>query len=479
VDPATGRGRALGPLLEPRTDFQANAFPDGRVLVTGGSLTAPTSEWFDPATNRFTPGPALTRARQGHRALLLKDGRLVLVGGTEAPTPAEVLEPGAAAFKPIADAKFGLCAEAVELDEGRVLLVDGASGALSTWDGKRAPSFKGTLNRPRNFFRAVRLKDGRVAITGGWPSEQKVRGRKPATGPSLPVECFNPRWSTLSTWSQVPVPRARHQATLLEDGRLCLWGGVGQDPDALVPEVEVLDPAKETVTRAGTVDLGGNPSPAWAVAKGGKGLYLPERSQRLLACADPLALASAAPAGRLANGYLGPTLVPLPDGSVLVLGTAAFGDPLDRWDARTRQCTVVGTLRLGVQSLDQLPDGRVIALGPVVDVVDPRSGAMTPLGWREDLEPLLRTLKPAPPVPGAPPFPKGQERTGAVVVGLDKTRALVVGGVAEGQPSGAVDLWDFKKKALAPSGPMKTRRARPGGLKLNDGSVLVWGQGKE
>jgi hypothetical protein len=82
-------------------------------------------------------------------------------------------------------------------------------------------------------------------------------------------------------------------------------------------------------------------------------------------------------------------------------------------------------------------------------------------------------------VPGAPPFPKGQERTGAVVVGLDKTRALVVGGVAEGQPSGAVDLWDFKKKALAPSGPMKTRRARPGGLKLNDGSVLVWGQGKE
>ena len=436
VEPATGRGRAVGPFLEPRSDYQATLFPDGRVLVTGGARSA-TSEWFDPATNRFAPGPAMTAARQGHRALLLKDGRLLVLGGTETPGPAEVLEPGAKAFKAVPDTRFGLSAEALELDEGRVFMVDGASGGLFTWDGRRSPSSKGLLNRPRNFFRLVRLKDGRVAVLGGWPSERKGRGRQTATGPNLPVECFNPRWSTLSTWTALPVVRARHQAALLEDGRICLWGGVGQDPDVAVAGMELLDPVKETVSAAPALDLQNNPVPGWATAGPGRGLFLPERSQRLLSAPDPLGLPAAAPYGRLANGYLGPVLVPLQDGSVLVLGTPAYGDPLDRWDARTRQCAVVGTLREGVEELALLPDGKVLALGPVVDLVDPHTGALTPLGWREDLEGLLKTVKAAA-SPAPAPWPKGQDRPDALVVPLDKGHALVVASA-----TGMVELWDL------------------------------------
>lgn len=467
VDPATGRGRSVGSFLESRTDFQATPVPDGRVLITGGTLKGPTTEWFDPATNRFTPGPPMTRARQGHRALALKDGRVLVLGGTEAPAPAEVLEPGAAAFKALPGAAFALSADAVELDD-RVFLVDGASGALFTWDGRKSPSAKGTLARPRNFFRLVRLKDGRVAITGGWPSEQKVRGRQPASGPNLPVEVFNPRWSTLSSWSQAPQPRARHQASVLADGRVCLWAGVGLDPDVPVAEMDLLDPVKETVSRGPALDLQGNASPAWT-----DGFYLPERSLRILACPDPLALPTAVPGPRLANGYLGPVLVPLKDGGVLVLGAPAFGDPLDRWDARTRQGAVVGTLRAGTTHLGLLPDGRVLAIGEVVDLVDPRTGSMTPLGWREDLRPLLATLRPAPAGPDV------KDRPGAAVVPLDKSRALVVGGGSPDAPSGSVEILDLRKKTLAPAGSMRIRRARPAGLKLNDGSVLVWGMGKE
>ncbi|BDU73034.1 Kelch repeat-containing protein [Mesoterricola silvestris] len=467
VDPATGRGRAVGPFLEPRTDFQATSMPDGRVLITGGSLKGPTSEWFDPATNRFTLGPALTRVRQGHRALALKDGRVLVLGGTEAPAPAEVLDPGGTAFRALPDAAFSLSADAVELED-RVLLVDGASGSVYTWDGRKGPSSKGVLARPRVFFRLVRLKDGRVAITGGWASEQKVRGRRTPSGPSLPVEVFNPRWSTLSTWSQVPQPRARHQAALLADGRVCLWAGVGADPDVPVADMEILDPAKETVTRGPALDLQGLGSPAWA-----GGFYLPERGRRLLVCADPLALPGAAPGPRLANGYLGPVLVPLRDGGVLVLGAPAFGDPLDRWDPRSRQTAVVGTLREGTASLGLLPDGRVLALGDVVDLVDPRTGSLSPLGWREDLKPLLATLRP---VPSAPEV---KDRPGAAVVPLDRARALVIGGGSPDAPSGTVEFLDLKKKTLTPAGSMKIRRPRPAGLKLNDGSVLVWGTGKE
>lgn len=475
VDPRTGRGRAVGPFLTARTDFQATALPGGRVLVTGGSLASPTSEWFDPARDRFSPGPALLRARQGHRALLLKDGRLLLLGGTEAPSPAEVLDPGAAAFREVPEARFGFSADAVELDEGRVLMVDGASGALYLWDGKRV-SAKGTLARPRIFFRALRLKDGRVAVTGGWPSDARPRGRRPApNSPSLPVECFNPRWSTLSSWSALPAPRARHQATLLPDGRIALWGGVGQDGDTAVAFEEILDPVKETVTRAGALDLGGHPAPGWAAAPGGW-RFLAEGAHALLAPADPAAPLAGEAQGRLANGYLGPTLVPLPDGGTLVLGTCAFGDPVERWDPRTRACTVVGTLRDGAEGLGQLPDGTVLSLGPVVDRLDPRTGALTPLGWREDLPTLLKAVKGPEdrPLPALP-----APRPGAVVVPLDRTHALVAGGTADGEPSGAVEFWDLKRKTLTPAGALKARRAAPHALKLSDGSVLLWGPGRE
>jgi hypothetical protein len=490
LDPATGRGRAVGPLPETLTDFQATALPTGKVLLTGGSLTGRATQWFDPATRAFTPGPPMTLPRQGHRALLLKDGRLLLVGGTETRTPAEVLEPGADRFQALpADATFGLSAEAVELDGGKVFLVDGASGQCFTWDGRKRCSTQGSLNRPRNFFRATRLRDGRVLITGGWPSEQQLKGRGPRKAPMpatpvLPVECFNPRWSTLSAWKPLPAVRARHQATLLADGRVCLWSGYGQDAASACEAVELLDPVKETVTAAGQLPLAGLAQPAWA-----EGLFLAEHSVDVRAAAEPQALLTPAGPARfhLANAFLTPTLVPLGDGKVLALGAPAWGDPMDRWDPRTRQCTLVGSLRAGTRNLGLAPDGRLLALGTVIDQVEPRTGVLKPLGWREDLEAFLKAVKPYQPMPSPlPPWPAGQARKDCLVVALDKTHALVAGGIPEGgeEPSARMDLWDLKKKTLTPVGAMKTRRAFPAGspqgaLKLPDGSVVLWGPGKD
>jgi hypothetical protein len=494
LDPATGRGRAVGPLPETLTDFQATAFPQGRVLITGGSVVGRATQWFDPATRLFTPGPPMTQPRQGHRALLLKDGRLLLVGGTEARTPAELLEPGADRFQSLsAEATFALSAEAVELDGGKVFLVDGSSGQCFTWDGRKRFSAQGSLNRPRNFFRVTRLRDGRVLITGGWPSEQKLepklKGRGPRLTPStatpvLPVECFNPRWSTLSSWKALPAVRARHQATLLADGRVCLWAGYGQDATSACEAVELLDPVKETLALAGKLPLDGFAQPAWT-----EGLFLAEHSVDVRAAAAPPALLDAAgPAKlRLANAFLTPTLVPLGDGKVLALGAPAWGDPMDRWDPRTRQCTLVGSLRAGTRNLGLTPDGKLLALGGVIDQVEPRTGVLKPLGWREDLEALLKTVKPYQPSPSPlPPWPQGQARKDCLVVALDKTHALVAGGTPEGsdEPSARMDLWDLKKKTLTPVGAMKTRRAFPAGspqgaLKLADGSVVLWGPGKD
>ena len=492
VDPATGRGRAVTALPPALTDAQATAFPTGSVLLSGGSLTSATTHWFDPVRRAFTPGPALTQPRQGHRALLLKDGRLLVLGGTEAPAAPEVLEPGAAAFQSLGgEVRFGLSAAAVALDDGRLFLVDGGSGQCFTWDGRKAMKLQGSLDRPRYGFELTLTKKGKVLITGGWPSEQRRKGRpaKVSTTPDLPVECFNPKWGTFSAWRELPRPRARHQATRLEDGRVCLWAGSGLDATHPCEAVEVLDPAKEHINLAGTLPLSGQGLPAWA-----DGLYLAEQSGDVRQAKDPLALLNpagpAGPAGplkaRLANQYLAPTLLPLKDGQLLVLGTPAWGPPMDRWDPRTRQCAVVGELRAGAQTLALTSDGKVLSLGPVVDLLDPRSGTLTPLGWREDLAALCATVRPAQPAPPAqPPFAAGEARKDYRVVPLDKTRALVLGGtpVGGGEPTGKVELWDQKRRTLTPMGAMKTRRAFPegapgqGALRLADGSVLIWGAG--
>ena len=486
VDPATGRGRTVAALPAALTDAQATRFPSGEVLLSGGSLTSPATHWYDAARRAFTPGPALTQPRQGHRALLLKDGRLLVVGGTETPVAPEVLEPGAAAFQSLGgDVRFGLSAGAVALEDGRLFLVDGGSGQCFTWDGHKALKLQGSLDRPRYGFELTLTKEGKVLITGGWPSEQRRKGRpaRMSATPDLPVECFNPRWGTFSAWRDLPRPRARHQATRLEDGRVCLWAGSGLDATHPCEAVELLDPAKERVTLAGTLTLSGQGLPAWA-----EGLYLAEQSGEVRAAPSPLALLDPAgpPRARLANAYLAPTLLPLKDGQLLVLGTPAWGLPMDRWDPRTRQCAELGNLRAGALTLALTPDGKVLALGPVVDLLDPRTGQLTPLGWREDLATLCATARPGPPAPAAqPPFAAGTARKDYLVVTLDKTHALVVGGTPEGggEPTGRIELWDQKRRTLTPVGPMKTRRAFPegapgqGALRLTDGSVLIWGAG--
>ena len=89
----------------------------------------------------------------------------------------------------------------------------------------------------------------------------------------------------------------------------------------------------------------------------------------------------------------------------------------------------------------------------------------------------------APPVAGIPPFPEGKALRESLVIALDAQKALVLGGCSEEYPDGTdqVWVWDFKKKTLTPSGPMKAKRAYPensragqGALKLADGSVLIW-----
>ena len=493
-----GRALAIGAPLESHQDGQAVAFPDGRVLLVGGGAK-PGTEWFDPASRGFRAGPGLARVRNGLAALRLKDSSVLVLGGTEAPAPAEWLAPGAARFQALpGKALFGLSCAALELSDGRALLVDGASGKSWLWDGRELAS-AGSLARPRLLFRATLLSDGRAVVSGGLPAEApaprrtagwpgRVAPKAEAPDPRLPAERFDPKKGRWSTLKATLVPRARHQATALPDGRVLLWGGCGADAQAVVPELELLDAATGTATQVGHLapELGALPG----LAEDGAGLLLlAERGRALLRVASPAALPGAlqAPsrlpvAARLAHASLGPP--PLAGGSrTLVLGAPAGGLSLERWNPLGGGGAHLGFLRPGTEALLLLADKRIVAVGAVVDLLDPKSGQLRPLGWREDLEALLKkAVKPLPLPQNAAPV--AEPRSGHLLVALDRNRVAVLGGApAQGAPDGFLGLWDLKRRTVAPAGALNTRRVfgeLPGGaLRAPDGSLLVWGGAKE
>ena len=89
-DPATGTFTPTGSMAVARALHQATLLPDGRVLVSGGFGTDPSSprvpgpehaEVYDPATGTFAAAGDLQIGRSLHSAILLTDGRVLVVGG--------------------------------------------------------------------------------------------------------------------------------------------------------------------------------------------------------------------------------------------------------------------------------------------------------------------------------------------------------------------------------------------------------------
>jgi RHS repeat-associated protein len=204
---------------------------DGRELVVGGAIQgrAQRGAWLrDATTGELLLVPLPNVARAWHSATLLPDGTVLILGGDGA-TGRPVIQ--AERFNP-------------ETNAFEVL------PALS-WRARAAHS--------------ATLVDGqRLVVAGGL-----VDG-----APVGDIEIVD-----IAQWQAAPidglsVPRARHTATLLADGRIVLWGGQGADPnvetsgtvvdlaggrltDIFVPEqgeqflyVAASDPADSTIVEA-------------------------------------------------------------------------------------------------------------------------------------------------------------------------------------------------------------------------------------
>lgn len=298
-------------------------------------------------------------------------------------------------------------------------------------------------------------------VTSGAPPSPVTPG--PATAAPVP-----PREPTLSRSASLEVPRAYHTATLLDDGRVLVVGGVtttSQGPSP-VDEAEVFDPLTNAFSR--TTSLSGNDGYMLVPLPGNRSL----------------------PVARMYH-----TATKLKDGRVLVAGGYGWerldenGKPVQEdlrtahvFDPRTNRFAVVQS-PLSVPRSHHfaalLSNGRVLIAGGLCGRLNGGQGAT--VAAAEVFDPETGTF--------APLSPAGQDMTVprqegvAVVAG---TKVLIVGGTALARLAGATaprpyfspdaEVFDETSTRFLPTAgrPASDRRWQAG-VALADGTVLVVG----
>ncbi len=232
----------VAPLSGARENHTTTLLSDGRVLVTGGDRGVDTylnsAALYDPFSGRWSAAAAMHHSRTGHTATLLPNGKVLVAGGrgligsvgvAAYLTSAEVYDPALNSWTLLTDTlqaprQFHT---ATLLGDGRVLLVGGQTGTLTftasaeTFD-PTANSFTptGSLSGPeRRDHTATRLPDGRVLVVGGFT------GSIPNPTYTTSAYLFDPNTNTFGDAAPISSARARHTATLLNNGQVLVTGG--------------------------------------------------------------------------------------------------------------------------------------------------------------------------------------------------------------------------------------------------------------
>ena len=163
----------------------------------------------------FSETGSMSKPRSGHTATLLANGKVLIAGG-------------------------GVSG----IDDTSTELFDSATASFLVTGSMKAARFGAT---------ATLLADGRVLFTGGLGQA----GGGLDQGGFLPilntVEIYDPATGTFATTGNMVVPRMSHTATLLDDGRVLITGGIDSHGGggAAVASAELYDPATGTFTSTG------------------------------------------------------------------------------------------------------------------------------------------------------------------------------------------------------------------------------------
>lgn len=256
VTPPLGAWQLAASLEVPRTGHTATLLMDGRVLVAGGRQTVggrgldpiAVTELYNPEANRWSAGGPMSTARSNHSATRLSNGTVLVTGGEGPGGPplrnSEIFDPGLDRWlpaPPMAHARINH--SATLLQDGRVLVIGGedAFGLLDSVEVYQPAtgqwSAAAPMLTPRSGHSATRLPNGDVMVAGGQTWGPVAERWSPRSG----------RWSAVATTKQMnggEHPGA--QVSQLPTGWVLSTGGRGLHDEDLATGV-VYDP---TLTRS-------------------------------------------------------------------------------------------------------------------------------------------------------------------------------------------------------------------------------------
>ena len=206
------------PMAVPRAVHTATRLSDGRVLIAGGfddeGGNESSAELFDPVAGEFSPTGSMSTSRNSQTATLLRDGRVLIVGGT--------------------GAGYSFLAS--------VLLYDPTTGTFTP---------TGRMSVPRESATATPISGGRVLIAGGHA------GRHEAIRIYASAEVYDVATGTFASVGDMTIPRHKHDAVRLRDGRVLIVGGSDERDDAgLYRSAEIFDPRTNTFHATGRLHEG-------------------------------------------------------------------------------------------------------------------------------------------------------------------------------------------------------------------------------
>ena len=251
--------KVIGTMTTTRFFHSATLLKDGRVLITGGFETdrpghsSPefrhaTAELFDPAKGTSSATGAMSQARSQHRAIPLHDGRVVIKGNDL--HPPDIYDPQSGRFAILADApEFGRSVSTTILSTGDILVTDevGNAGIIEPETWKFTST--GRMITPRTNHSATLLQDGRVVIAGGMNADGTVKAS----------EIYDPTTNTFAANGDLNDERWGHDAMLLQDGRVLIIGGrrgtIEADNVQHVTTAEMFEPSTGNFVTAGDTGL--------------------------------------------------------------------------------------------------------------------------------------------------------------------------------------------------------------------------------